>query len=722
MNEERGVLQPLIRAWNRRLITKWLLQAAAMGWMAAALQIWIRDTDPATLPGWALLFFLLLAPVRIWLSRTALAKPETMARHLDRKIPWFQDSAGLLVLSKQSLSPLQKLQRQRLTEKISGLHLQRPSVIGDLGYLVAALVFALMLPPITTAIFADPPDRSNQTAAGRETVTRSPKVLIQVEPPAYTSLPSRTQTNPDLEIPAGSQVSWQWTTQQPFDLARLSFSDEDQMQSSSTQGNRIVFSKKIEKGGYYQLNLTGPQDRSWESRYFQILVQPDQPPEVALLEPGVAHLQLDPEKGMVLHLEGEARDDFGIASAALHVTAARGSGEGVQFEEFQVDLLGPHHKPSTKTMIRHALDAREFGVGVGDELFVQLRVRDNREPVAGETRSHTLRLSIGDPPQAVTMLDGGLAVDLMPEFFRSQRQIIIDTERLLEDRAKISDQSFAKRAQDIGIDQKLLRLRYGRFLGEESDSGFGATSPEDHEDHDHEGPESGEDDPFAPGESVLDNPELADFVHQHDTQEEGTFFTDPVKQKLKRALGHMWNSERYLRSLQPDPSLPFQYKALGLLKEITRASRIYVQRVGFEAPPMDHEKLRLSGDLSEIQTRTTTLEPLTDEENILLRESLKQLAGMAQGNNLQPEHWNAVVRLLQKRAGEQPQTYLTALNLSQELMTQGRTKRSAIEEPLAPLQRALWNLLPKHHAFPSKQGNTSSKLGSIYFSELGNLP
>ena len=57
----------------------------------------------------------------------------------------------------------------------------------------------------------------------------------------------------------------------------------------------------------------------------------------------------------------------------------------------------------------------------------------------------------------------------LPAYFRSQRQIIIDSEALLAERAALDEAKFLARADAIGVDQKILRLRYGQFLGEESE-------------------------------------------------------------------------------------------------------------------------------------------------------------------------------------------------------------------------------------------------------------
>ena len=58
----------------------------------------------------------------------------------------------------------------------------------------------------------------------------------------------------------------------------------------------------------------------------------------------------------------------------------------------------------------------------------------------------------------------------MPEYFRSQRQIIMDTEKLLRNKKSITKKEFNFLSNELGYDQKVLRLKYGEFLGEEFES------------------------------------------------------------------------------------------------------------------------------------------------------------------------------------------------------------------------------------------------------------
>ena len=155
----------------------------------------------------------------------------------------------------------------------------------------------------------------------------------------------------------------------------------------------------------------------------------------------------------------------------------------------------------------------------------------------------------------------GIVQRVMPAYFRSQRQIIIDTEALIAERHREDAQRFEARSDELGVDQKILRLRYGQFLGEEFESG------------------AEEEDSWA---------------HQHDLPEAATLLDPETKRILRLALQEMWQSELHLRQAEPDLALPYEYKALDYIKQVQQAERIYLARSGVELPQVD-ETRRLGG-------------------------------------------------------------------------------------------------------------------------------
>jgi hypothetical protein len=197
----------------------------------------------------------------------------------------------------------------------------------------------------------------------------------------------------------------------------------------------------------------------------------------------------------------------------------------------------------------------------------------------------------------------GLAIDRMPDYFRSQRQIIIDTEKLLADRPHLSEIEFRRRSNDIGIDQQLLRLRYSEMMGEESADESDAMGGREHM------AEGGAPAPrLDPNAAAVADPNAKVQVdltqgesHSHDIAENATLLGKSTKDLLQLALGQMWQSELRLRTFFPDTALPHERSALEFLEAVRQAARTYVKRVGLEPPPLEPDRKRLTGKLEEIR-------------------------------------------------------------------------------------------------------------------------
>jgi len=227
------------------------------------------------------------------------------------------------------------------------------------------------------------------------------------------------------------------------------------------------------------------------------------------------------------------------------------------------------------------LDLASLGLAPGGDLIARLTVADTRpRPQLGSAQAAILRW-----PAARAAAAGGLEAvtrRVLPAFFRSQRQIVIDAERLLAERRRLAPAAFLARSDAIGVDQRLLRLRYGQFLGEEAEDASHRpalpTADADAEDeHDH-----------AQGGAFGEAGDVtADYGHSHDHAEAATLIDPDTKALLKQALGHMWQSELHLRQGAPARALPEAYAALRFIKRVQQATRIFLARVGPTLPPVD---------------------------------------------------------------------------------------------------------------------------------------
>ena len=140
--------------------------------------------------------------------------------------------------------------------------------------------------------------------------------------------------------------------------------------------------------------------------------------------------------------------------------------------------------------------------------------------------------------------------------------------------------------------------------------------------------------------------------------------SEDIKRELKAALAEMWEAELYLRTYRTEEALPYEYRALRILKVLQQKSRIYVKRIGFEPPPVKPDETRLTGDLDEVPSRKTRQDVRAEVSFPAIREALAVLQRVDQA----PEERAGAVAVLeqagQELAGvavEEAGRYLTAL-------------------------------------------------------------
>ncbi len=286
-----------------------------------------------------------------------------------------------------------------------------------------------------------------------------------------------------------------------------------------------------------------------------------------------------------------------------------------------------------------------MGLKPGDELYFYCRATDSR---GQESRTGMYIISLADTAQLMSLQGMTMGTDIKPEYFRSERQIIIETEQLLKEKDTITVTAFHNRSNDLGIDQKLLRLRYGNFLGEEAELGEPGGSPGD----------TAGFGAFGDATKILDA-----FTDKHDNAEDATYFEPGVKQQLKATLSEMWKAELRLRVFQPQEALPYAYKALRLLKDLQQQSRAFVAKTGVRVTPLNPAK-RLTGDLAAIQAplqKAVVGGGVSDTE--VLRMVLSVLdamrSGQAAGEGSRVLMQQAV-RRLGREAAVRPGEYLAA--------------------------------------------------------------
>ncbi|WP_017729892.1 DUF4175 family protein [Nafulsella turpanensis] len=729
----KDVLQRFSRSWKQRKAVEMVLYTLSVALFAAALFYFLL---PRQALAFAVFFVALMLSLVLLYRRSGYSSltPASSARFINRKVPDLEYSSELFLQNPESLSLPARLQKRRLEGILKGLKLPPPpikltkaagflllsllSAAGLVGFAGAIQVNTYSQQPQVTETFIERPKKAATFAAEVPALTEG---KIVVTPPAYIREGDFETTLANVEVPEGSILRWELSFSDSISNVWLSLSGGDSVGFQQDFKGGFHASLNLEKSLLYQINWKDKNGRIGTTSYHRLEAMPDQAPFIQLVKPETytRNTQAPP-----FPVEVILEDDYGLSEAYLQLTISSGSGEGVSFKEQQIPFDN-FRKGEGRLHLRKTLDPKALGMEMGNELYFHVVALDNHQPNRQQSRSETYFFHWEDTAATSSFEVDGMAMDIMPEYFRSQRQIIIDTEKLITERPALTAEEFEKRSNNLGVDQKLLRLRYGKFLGEEFESGYGQeVLPEEGEEgHEHEGEGTGyhqheeeQQEKPASAENLL-----SEFMHAHDTEEGATFYEERIEVKLKAALAEMWESELRLRTLRPKEALPYQYKALNIIKEVQQATRVYVERIGFEPPPLKPVEKRLTGSLEEVQSSFRSSDiPLADT-----LESVKKVITLLQQEEVTRENLSGeATKHLFGKAGqelaaivqEQPRAdYLESLKVLNQL----RTGSLPEKERQRFLLRTLLEVLPDAGFAPQTSDLYRSRLERDFMQKVG---
>jgi hypothetical protein len=652
--------------------------------------------------------FLIALLVGFVIKRIFQINNTTTAKYLDEHFPQVEDSASLLLKSSSELSLLEQLQVNKIVDFFP-LQQGFKKPTNKLLWSVLVLAFSIGV-AFTVSHYAlipnyksgEIPEAKPATLVKENIPAEIESVNIKIAPPSYTGRTVRSQSQFTIKAETGAKITWLITSNVALKKLNIIFNNTEvvALKAINNEFTQWSFSKTIDHAGFYQLEFDGKK-----SDLYQIEVIPDLPVDIKILAPKI-HTTIDFGQIPRVNLSVSLTDDYGIKDAYISATLASGKGEGVSFTEkkllFNLPLSG---KKSIK--LNKLIDLTALGMKPGDELYFYILAIDNN----GQTsRSDVYLVSIADTAELMSMAGLANGIDLVPEYFRSQRQIIIDTEKLIKEEKTMSAEDFKSKSNNLGLDQKLLRLRYGKFLGEVAETEVGGEHHDD--DHDDGGGAGVE---FGNVQALMD-----EYAHKHDIAEDATFFEPELKAQLKAVLNEMWSSELRLRTYKLQEALPFEYKALRLLKELQQKSRAYVAKTTLKAVKLKLDK-RLSGELDKIIEPTNNadfeIKDKTTEELKLLLTVLDQRKSGKAFQYGERELLRSGEAQLISAAATQPTSFLTALKSLRKLTTANKVVINDIEI----VQKALKVLIGTEETLPQKQdASPAVKLSNGYFNYLKN--
>jgi len=655
-----------------------------------------------------------------------------LARHLNRILPEAEESAHLLLEDPTRLSLLERMQRRRIESALGALPvlpgLPRGPLRRFLWATAATTLLALTLALMPSTGAGSPgsgvhvPVTDSATTV-RQELPRFGTMRLTLRPPAYTGRPIRRQSGWDAEAEEGAAIEWS------FDVlggvateGHLITAAGDTVPLRQENTGRFSARLVVQRSTLYRILLEAPDGRVAASPDQRITVQPDTPPVLTVVRPDQRTL-IRPGDRLTLPVEVLARDDHGVDSVALVATVTKGQGEGVKFREQRLAFAARERRTSGGIILRQTLDLAALGLEAGDELYFHVVASDHRTPVPNRARSETIFVTMVDTSRAESGPAAGVALDLPPDFFRSQRQLIIDTERLLADRRGLGRTVFRDRSNGLGIDQGLLRLRYGQFMGDEYEGTLAASGREAHAARpDAEPPVPVRVDPIT-GVALPDP--LADLRHEHDDPENATLLAPQIKAKLREAISQMWAAELQLRLAEPRRSLPFQHRALELLQEIRQDARSYVKRVGFDPPPLHIARDRLTGDLTEIRAPVFDQQVTEALAEPALRQGLAALQRLLAGGTPTPEELERLElggQALARLAVEDASHLLEPLRSLRLAITSLRGAGPRCDRCLADAERGFWRALPAVQPGAAGQARPGNGLAERYYQRLDRRP
>jgi hypothetical protein len=225
--------------------------------------------------------------------------------------------------------------------------------------------------------------------------------------------------------------------------------------------------------------------------------------------------------------------------------------------------------------------------------------------------------------------DVGFPMELPKDPLLSQRMLLIRTERLNADRARIPAAQLRARAAEIAGDQERLRERVGEQIftratagGQDQsiERGFTESGGAGHRD------EAQPAQPPAAGtqafsQQVLEAASAAtgqgtedEVAHKHDA--------DPilsVDQQLLRLYNVMWAAERELNQAAAAGAIPHQREALRIIDELRKAERLYPS-ANVRVDAVNVDSARGQGKLDEAAPSARTAAPALPSADALLAE------------------------------------------------------------------------------------------------------
>jgi hypothetical protein len=656
--------------------------------------------------GWVIAIFLTSVIGQLLYQKPWIIDEETILNFLNLHYPELQESGNLLLKHPNELNLLEQLQLSKVEEHLANIPVRQKQFLKPVkqaGIVLAAslvvggLLITLVHRKPGTGLLGSVQQAEKESKTIEKILPQITGVKLTITPPDYTGKAKREQDKFTIEAEEGAAISWEISTNTAVKQVSLLLNNKQNIRLKAIDADKQTWEVKatISQPGFYQVNIDGKL-----SDLYAIQVIHDLTPVIHIKTPQ-PYTYIDAGEAQQVNIRATINDDYGVSGALIFATVAKGGGEAVKFKDYKLDagIAFGGHKPNYDLQKLVKLPA--LNMEPGDELYFYIQATDTHQQ---QSRTDVYTVSIQDTAKLLSMDGIVTGTDQKPEFFRSERQIILDSERLLKEKDSISTAQFKNRSNDLATDQKLLRLRYGKFLGEESESDIGGDDNNAVSDINN----------FGNADVIKDQ-----YTDKHDNAEDAGFFEPGQKAQLKATLTEMWKAELQLRLYKPQDALAFEYKALRLLKDLQQKSRVYVAKTSYNPPPLKLEK-RLSGDLSPIKSASLKqdIKPEADQLESL-RKAAEILGQLKVGTSINAQQQQMLIpanKQLSIKATTEPSSYLAAMNALNNILSPNKKIKQG---DIILVQRAIQKALHAASKTPAAgQNSLDMGLSQQYFKNL----
>jgi hypothetical protein len=421
---------------------------------------------------------------------------------------------------------------------------------------------------------------------------------IRIVPPAYSGLAAEeVRTDAPLRVLVNSRIEVTLRASGGFSGATLGFGVDVNAMRVLGEGE-FNGSFTARASGAMEVRLVADEGIAPAPLVRAVEVYPDALPEARITVPaGDELLREVPSAPRVVRWT--ARDDLGLGSVALKYIKSRGEGDAAKFTSGEASVSNVERASGREWHGVASLDLARLDVRAGDTLVFWVEARDGNPDVNHTARSASLAIAIAiTGPEAARLNLGSLRPAEIGKFLLSERLIIMHTEKLHNERARLNRDELMRRSATIAAEQRDFREGVGGLgMGNGEEVGGHETPPVADSNATNNNATSIE-------QRVRENEDRQTEIHNHGIPEPPAGSPASVA-LMVYAMRAMWDAEDALELGETGAALKAENVALANLKRAQAAVR-YIPPVRARGEVVDLKR-RYAGELGEIKTRLEKL-------------------------------------------------------------------------------------------------------------------